>query len=209
VGIRENCFIIKLFQQLPPFQPRSKPYGTLAGRILRKHNGKSERKIKIVKKQFEKELPETTVPDAHLSYILDSIIEQTVHSLPYSGGMAFLTKSIEPQGWEGDEKRHLQKYEKYIEILIVSIRYQKQNVYAEISPEIPSHHHEEGMDLVLELAKQVVQKTMVLVRSNEEKGMTFIYLILPVEKRRIVDFLPPEDREKEQRGSGQGVGSRF
>ena len=205
-----NCFCNYLHFSTPV--PKADTVHTLLEESLRKHKGRiEEKKIKIVKKQFEKDLPETTVPDAQLSYILDSIIEQTVQTLPYSGGMAFLTKSFEPQDWEGDEKRCLQKDEKYIEVLIVSTRYQKQNVYAEISPEISNNHHEEGMDLVLELAKQVVQNNhgVVRVKFDEEKGMTFIYLILPVERRKMFDFLPPGDREKRQPESGLAVTPHF
>lgn len=138
------------------------------------------------------------MPDPQLRYILKSIIEHMIHSLPFYGGMGFLTRVFDLQGWNGEEKDLLQGTQKYVEVLMVSIRYEKQSSPFEGSPGIPNHPNGDGIDLILHLVKEIVQKHrgVLQVKPYNEKGMIFVYLILPIERRRVVRFLSAEGSER-------------
>jgi hypothetical protein len=54
---------------------------SLFEKVLTKHTEQlKDLQIQIIKKQFEEDLPETTVPEAQLEYILDSLMQYITHS---------------------------------------------------------------------------------------------------------------------------------
>jgi hypothetical protein len=172
---------------------------TLIEAVLKKHEHQlEEKKIKIIKKQFEKDLPETIVPDEQLRYILNSVIAYTLLSIPPNGSVGFLTRLFDMEAYKGEEKDQLQKDGKYIEILIVSSGYEKSVEPIEVAPGIPATHQEEAVDLILKLVKEIIKKNrgMMKLKVYDEKPMTFISLILPIERRNVVHYPSPEDRLK-------------
>jgi hypothetical protein len=60
------------------------------------------------------------------------------------------------------------------------------------------HHEEEAVELILKLAKEIIEKNKGMMRYKvyEDKPMTFISLILPIERRNIVRYPSPEERLK-------------
>lgn len=66
---------------------------TLLEKRLEKHQHRLEAKKIRVFKKLEKELPETVVPDEHMAYILDSILQYAIVLLPFGGDIVFSTKS--------------------------------------------------------------------------------------------------------------------
>src|SRR4030042_2425567 len=195
-----NCFCAYLYFNTPV--KKLNTVHSLIEEGLNKHRREMEDKqIKVIKKQFEKDIPETSLPDLQLRYILDSIIQYIIHTLPYNGGIGFLTRLLDSVGWEDEEKIISQKDGKNIEVLIGSAQYEKQSEISKGLPEMPTQHNREDMDLILQLVKEIIQKNrgMMKIKNYEEKAMTFISLILPIERRKIVHFLTPEDRT--QKGS--------
>jgi hypothetical protein len=61
-----------------------------------------------------------------------------------------------------------------------------------------NQHPEEAAELILKLAREIVEKNKGLMRYKvyEDKPMNFISLILPTERRSVVHYLSPEDRLK-------------
>src|SRR4030043_2037113 len=105
---------------------KSNTVNTLVEEVIRKHESQfEEKKVKIIKKQFEKDLPETILPDEQLRYILNSLIECVLLSIPLYGSIGFLTRSFDIDALTSEEKSQLQKDGKYLEILVVSTRYEK------------------------------------------------------------------------------------
>ncbi|MEW6376432.1 MAG: hypothetical protein AB1502_11680 [Thermodesulfobacteriota bacterium] len=151
-----------------------------------------EKKIKIFKKQYEKDIPETTVHDEQLKYMLNSIIQYAIPLIPPNGGIGFLTKSFDAQDVKEDGKASQQKEVKYIEILIGFTGYEKSSKPLEPSLGTPSIRTEETNDFILRLIKEVAQKNrgMLKIKVDEEKPITLISLILPVERRRVVQYQP-------------------
>jgi nitrogen-specific signal transduction histidine kinase len=151
-----------------------------------------EKRIKIFKKQYEKDIPETTVHDEQLKYMLNSIIQYAIPLIPPNGGIGFLTKSFDAQDVKEDFKASQEKEVKYIEILIGFTGYEKSSKPLEPSLGTPSIRTEETNDFILRLIKEVVQKNrgMLKIKVDEEKPITLISLILPVERRRVVQYQP-------------------
>ena len=72
---------------------RKDTVNTLIEKTLEKHHNKLEAKNIRVFKKLEKELPETVVPDEHMEFILDSIVQYSSTVMPFAGEIFFSTKS--------------------------------------------------------------------------------------------------------------------
>lgn len=171
---------------------------TLIEELIKKHVSQfEEKKVKIIKKQFEKDLPETILPDEPLKYILNSVIECVLLSIPLNGNIGFLTRLFDIEALTSEEKKQLQKDGKYLEILVVSTSYEKSSEQIEFVPVIPAHpKQEEATELILKLAKEIVKKNRGMMRQKvyEDKKMTFISVILPIEKRNVLRYPSSEER---------------
>jgi light-regulated signal transduction histidine kinase (bacteriophytochrome) len=155
--------------------------------VLKKHQGKLEEKgIKLFKK-FEKDLPETIVPDEQLKYILNSVFQYALGSISPNLSMGFYTRSfvLEKEGSQG--LALLQKDGRYIEISVVFMGYKKP---AEQGAGSQGLQKEEPLDLILRFVKEVVQRNRGIMRIevDEQKAKTFISLRFPVERRRVVYY---------------------
>jgi hypothetical protein len=172
--------------------------------VIKRHASQfEEKKVKIIKKQFEKDLPETILPDEQLKYILNSVIECILLSIPLHGSIGFLTRSFDTEALTSEEKSQLQKDGKYLEVLVVSTSYERVGEQIEIVPGIPPHpQQEEATELILKLAKEIIKKNRGMMRQKvyEGKKMTFISLILPIEKRNVVRYPSSEECLKKTMG---------
>jgi hypothetical protein len=156
-----------------------------------------DKKIKIIKKQYEKNLPETILPDEQLRYVLNSVILYMVHSTPPYGSIGFLTQQFEPQESMSEDLGVLQKDAKYIEVQIASMG-DKQRELLDLVPGMTADQREEGVDLILQLVKEVLQRNRgaLKLKINSQQSMSFISVILPMERRKVVHYLSTEERMK-------------
>jgi hypothetical protein len=197
-----NCFNDYVNFSTPTI--KSDTVNILVEEVINKHVSQfEEKKLKIIKKQFEKDLPETILPDEQLRYILNSIIECVLLSIPLNGGVGFLTRSFDIETLTSEEKTQLQKDGKYLEILVVSASYKRSDEPIEVVPGIPPHpQQEEATELILKLAKEVIKKNRGIMRQKayEDRKMTFISLILPVERRNVIRYPSSQERLKKAMG---------
>ena len=154
---------------------------------LKKHQGKLEEKgIKLFKK-FEKDLPETIVPDEQLKYILSSVFQYALANISPNLSMGLSTRSfvIEKEVDEGPAL--IKKDGRYIEISVVFMGYKKPT---EQGVRGPTLQKEEPLDLILRFVKEVVQRNrgMMRIEADEKKAKTFIALRFPVERRKVVYY---------------------
>jgi len=192
-----DCF----FEYLNLNNPVKKVHtiNTMLEEILKEKQTEFEKKnIRIVKKQFEADLPETSLTDEQLSFILNSIFDYILFSSPLNGGMGILTRSIESNQWNGEGKEHLQKDTKYIEIIILSKYVNPLRQVKDPLTPIPSENQEERMDLILQLVKKTVenQRGAIKTKVTTKNGMNLISVVLPIERRNVFQFLPTADRHK-------------
>jgi nitrogen-specific signal transduction histidine kinase len=158
--------------------------------VLKKYEVQLEdRKIKVFKK-LEKELPETVVHEEQLRYILTSLLQYAIPSIPPSGSIGFLTKSSPFERETGIDKGVAQKDGKYIEIMIVFTGFRKPAEPLESILGIPAIQPEEGVEFELRLIKEIIQKNggKMTFEVNEKKPKTLIALKFPVERRKVIYY---------------------
>jgi light-regulated signal transduction histidine kinase (bacteriophytochrome) len=155
--------------------------------VLRKNQGKLEEKgIKLFKK-FEKDLPETIVPDEQLKYVLNSVFQYALGSISPNLSMGFYTRSFVLEKEVSQGLALLQKDGRYIEISVVFMGYKKP---ADQEVRNQRLQKEEPLDLILRFVKEVVKRNRGVMRIevDEGKARTFISLRFPVERRKVVYY---------------------
>jgi len=183
--------------------------------VLKDHERQlKDKNIAIINKQFEKDLPETLISEAQLRYALDTIIQYCLLTMSHHSSLGFLTRLYDHLEGNGQGGNGLEKDGEYVEILVVSSDRERPKG----SPiETPTGHNGTGADLMLELVKEVIRRSHgeMRVKSYEQKAMTFISLILPVDGRRVTQFPSPNhsDERKQmdeyaKRGELDGVFKR-
>ena len=148
-----------------------------------------EKKIRLFKK-FEKDLPETVVHEEQLRYVFQSILHYAIASSPPNGSIGILTKLFDHPKPIGDKKGVSQRDGKYLEVLIGFTGYKKPFITLEPGFRNSALQRDEAMDLVLRLVKEIVRKNQGIIQFDidEKKPRTFVSLVFPVERRRIVYY---------------------
>ena len=153
---------------------------------LRKHQSKFEGKgIKLFKK-FEKDLPETIVPDEQLRYIFSSILDYALANVSPNLSMGLYTRSFTLEK-EGEGPGLIKKDGRYIEISLGFMGYKK--------PTDPGAGRTtlqkgEPLYLILRFVKEVVERNRgtMKIEADEKKSKTFISVRFPVERRKVVYY---------------------
>lgn len=160
--------------------------------VLKRHEMQLEgKKIKIFKR-FERNLPETIVHEEQLKYILNTLIQYAIPSIPPNGSMGFLTKSLGLSAPTTADQKRYQKDGTYVEILIVFTGYKKPVEQFENILGIHALQKEEAMELELRLIREIIQKNQGMMRFevNEKKPRTLISLQFPIERRKLIYYQP-------------------
>ena len=96
-----DCFV-RVARTLTPV-PKSDTIHLFLNEILKRDHGILEAKQISLSREFEEDLPETTLPDKHLRFVLDSILQYAFAVAPSGGGMRIVTKSsLAEKGPEND-----------------------------------------------------------------------------------------------------------
>jgi nitrogen-specific signal transduction histidine kinase len=164
--------------------------------VLKVHGRQlKEKNITIINKQFEEDLPETAMPDSQLRYVLETMIQYNLLSLPHHSSLGFLTRLYDHSEGNGHGQNRLEKDRQYIEILVVSSHPEKPKGS---SAGVAAGNNGAGADLMLELVKEVIRKNhgVMKIKSYDPKGMTFNSLILPVERSKVAQFPSPNHSDE-------------
>ena len=156
---------------------------TLIEEVLKKHQVRLEENKNKILRDFEKDLPETIVPSEQLKYILDSVFQYIVASVPPNGSIELLTKSIVLQNETREDHGFLKNDGKYIEILVVFTYYKEPK-------EQPIPQKEVVPDLVLQLVDDIVERNqgMIKFEFDETRAKRSISLRFPTERRRALCY---------------------
>jgi nitrogen-specific signal transduction histidine kinase len=171
----------------------------MLGEILKEKQSEFEKKnLRIIKKQFAKDLPETTLNDEQLSFILNSIFGYILFSAPLNGAMGILTRTVESNKWYEEENARLQKDVKYIEILILAKYLNSSHQPKDFPTPVSNEKQKDGMDLILQLVKKTVEnhRGAMMTKVSAKKGMNIISVVLPIERRNVFKFVPPPSRPR-------------
>ncbi len=184
-----NCFLDYLKIRSPV--PKANTIHLLLEELLRKNEKRlQDKKIKISKKQYEKDLPETMVHEEELRYILNWVLQYALTSVVPNGTIGFLTRSVENGEGKEDLKAPGSKERRYVEILIGFEGVEKPNDLARAALGLQAFHREAGNSFILPLVDEIVQKNhgIMKFRGDGEKRITQVSLVLPVERRRVVYY---------------------
>lgn len=158
-----------------------------------KQNGEQieNKKIKLFKK-YEKDLPETILHEEQLRYILTSLIQFAMPSIPAGGSIGFLTKSIEGRKEDGKGQLPIPGDKKFVEIMMVFTGYKKSIEPLDTLFGIPPDDDREVTDLELRLLKEMIERNRGTMKFevNEKKLRTIISLRFPVERRKVITYQP-------------------
>jgi hypothetical protein len=154
--------------------------------VLKKHQVKLEEKgIKLLKR-FEKDLPETTVPDEQLRYVLSCVLQYAMVVTPPSWNIGLSTKSLLLEKETGEAEGLFKKDGKHIEISVVFAVQQM----SEPASGTATIQKEEAPDILLRFVKEVVLRNhgSMKIGADEKRTKTFISLRFPIERRKVVYY---------------------
>lgn len=149
------------------------------------------KKIKVLKK-YEKDLPETYIHDEQIRFILNSVFQYAVLSVSAEGTIEVLIKSFDfPNGANGktiSPKRN----EGFIEAIIGFVGDKKQAKPLEVLSEGQAAQKEETNHLILQLARDILQKNRgtMAFEMDEKKSRALITLRFPIDRRKVVYYEP-------------------
>jgi len=167
--------------------------------VLKKYESKLEdKKIRVFKK-FERDLPETVVHEEQLRYILNSILQYALPSIPSQGSIGFLTKSLSAQRGTGEDQNLARKDGRFIEIMIVFTGYKKPVDKFETVLGVPAPQQEEAIELELRLIKEMIQRNrgVMTLEVNDKRPRTLISLKFPIERRKVI-YYPSTNAEQRE-----------
>ncbi len=155
----------------------------IIGEVLKKHQVKLEEKgIKLLKR-FEKDLPETIVPDEQLRYVLSSVLLYAMIATPPNWNVAVSTKSLLIEKVTGEAEGLFKKDGKYIEISVIFEVHRRRS---ELASGTDTIQKEEGPDILLRFVKEVVLRNRGIMKMVTKGTRTLISLRFPVEQRKVV-----------------------
>jgi len=169
---------------------KSNTVNSIVEEIVEKHRDQiEEKKIRLIKK-LEKGLSETVVHEEQLRYVFNSIFQYALLTTPPNGSVALVTRMFDRQDTPSDKKGGFQRDGRYVEVLVVFSGFKKPLVTFETAFQSAALQKDEAMDLILRLVKEIVQKNRGMMRFDidEKKPQTFITLLFPIERRKIVSY---------------------
>jgi hypothetical protein len=178
------------YMRLPTPIRKKNTVHTVLEAVLRKHRVKLEEKgIKLLRR-FEKDLPETVVPDEQLRYVLSSVLQYAMVVTPPNWNIALSTKSLLLEKETGETEGLLKRDEKQIEISVAFAIHQRPGEPASGTTPMKKDQKEEVPDILLRFAREVVRRNhgIMKVGSDEKRTKSFISLRFPVERRRVVYY---------------------
>ena len=147
-----------------------------------------EKKTKIFR-NLGKDLPETIVPDEQLRFILDSVLQYAMASMPSDGNIEFLTKSYALRK-ESSEEAITEKDRKDIEVIVAFTSYKKPVEKSMEELRTPTPKEEFVSEALLRLVDATVKMNQGVTRLevDETKAQKSVFLKLPVERRNVVFY---------------------
>jgi hypothetical protein len=185
-----NCF--DYYSKISSPLPRTNRVHLLLEEALQYYENEFEdKKIKVFKKRYEGSLPETDLHDEQLRFLINSVLQYAVPSIPFQRSIGFLTRPLEAQEAMERGTSPLQKDEKYVEILTGFTGYQSGSQPLETALPTPAPPHKERDDFMLHLVAEMIERNqgMMRIKVEDEKLITMISLILPMERGRTLHYL--------------------
>jgi hypothetical protein len=153
-------------------------------RLIRQKN------IKIIKK-YEKDLPDTFIHSEQVRFILHSVLQYAILSTPPDENIGLVLKLYDVHDGTAAVETSPENGRRYLE-LIIGFNEDKKPVHPSDNPSETQGDQKEGMaDLILKLAKEILQRNHGMVIETHGKRLkNLICLRFPVERRKVVYYEP-------------------
>lgn len=150
-----------------------------------------EKNIKIVKR-CEKDLPETYIHNEQIRFILHSVLQYAIFSVPVNETISFVMKAFDLQDGLNADKTLAESRAGYVEVAVgFNGNNKTQNPLEKIAG-TSGDQGEDAIGLILRLVKEVLQKNkgIMLMEANGKRPNTLVTLRFPVERRKVVYYAP-------------------
>jgi signal transduction histidine kinase len=149
-----------------------------------------QKNIKIIKK-YEKDLPDTFIHPEQVRFILNSILQYAILSTPPDNNIGFLLKLYDFHDGTVAVETPPENGRRYLD-LIIGFNEDKKPVHPSDNPSEIKGNQKEGMaDLILKLAKEILEKNHgMMIETHGKKLKTLIDLKFPIERRKVVYYEP-------------------
>ncbi len=152
--------------------------------------GLQQKNIKIIRR-CERDLPDTFIHPEQVRFILHSVFQYAILSTSPNESIGFLMRSSDFHNGAGAEKPSPENKRKYIEVMVGFNGNGKAVNPLESLPDTPRDQKGGMADLILKLAKEVLQGNHgMMVETHGEGLKTLINLRFPVERRKVVYYEP-------------------
>jgi nitrogen-specific signal transduction histidine kinase len=148
-----------------------------------------QKNIKIYKK-YENDLPDTFIHPEQVRFILHSALQYAILSTPQDEVIGFLMKSSDPNNGTGAEKPSPENNRRYVEVMIGFDEDGKPGNKSENLSETPSDQNKGMADLILRLAKDILERNHGMMIESRKRSETILALRFPVERRKVVYYEP-------------------
>ncbi len=148
-----------------------------------------EKSIKIYKK-YENDLPDTFIHPEQVRFILHSALQHAILSTPPDEVIGLLMKSSDSNNGTGVEKPPPQNNRRYVEVMIGFDGDGKPVDLSGNASETPWDQNNGMADLILRLAKDILERNHGMMIETRKRSETIITLRFPVERRKVVSYEP-------------------
>jgi hypothetical protein len=148
-----------------------------------------QKDIKIYKK-CENDLPDTFINPEQVRFILHSALQYAILSTPPDEVIGFLMKSSDPNNGTGAEKPSPENNRRYVEVMIGFDGDEKPGNKSENLSETPGDQNKGMADLILRLAKDVLERNHGMMIETRKRSETVLILRFPIERRKVVYYEP-------------------
>jgi nitrogen-specific signal transduction histidine kinase len=160
---------------------------TILEAVLKKCQTQLEEKgIKLLRR-FEKDLPETVVPDEQLRYVLSSVLQYAIVVARPRWSIALSTKSVSLEKETSQAEGLFKKDGKQIRISVAFALRQGPNEASSEPSTVQPVQKEEAPDILLRFVKEIVLRHhgTMKVGADEKRTKSFISLRFPAERRKV------------------------
>jgi len=146
-----------------------------------------QKDIKIYKR-YGKDLPDTYIHPEQVRFILHSALQYAILSTPPNEIIGFLMKSGD--NGTGAEKTLPEDKRRYVEVMIGFNGDGKPVDQSENLSETPQDQSKGMADLILKLAKDILERNHGMMIETRKRSETIIALRFPIERRKVVYYEP-------------------
>jgi light-regulated signal transduction histidine kinase (bacteriophytochrome) len=157
---------------------------------LKKHHPRLEEKKARIFKKFEKDLPETIVPDEQLRFILDSVLQYAIALMASEGSIEFSGRAMILPREDDEDQEFFKRNGKFVEIMVAFTGNRKAKEEPGKELGAPPPKEEAVSNLVLRLVETVVKMNQGAMKFevDETESKHKIFLKFPIERRRVVYY---------------------